>query len=177
MENPGDYDTRANIMWCATQALNGLIACGVIQDWTSHTIGHELTAIYGLDHARSLAVAFPAVIRHQKKHKFDKFIQYGRRVWHIIPSDENNDTELNKAFELTLAKTLDFFHSLGFKTKLSQYNLNPEKWLENLSSEDRNPVTIMDKIALRISKRSVKLGEHKNIGYDEIKEILDLCWK
>ncbi|MDH4263885.1 MAG: iron-containing alcohol dehydrogenase [Spirochaetia bacterium] len=170
MNNPDDLDARANIMWCATQALNGLIACGVVQDWSTHMIGHELTAAYGLDHARSLAIVFPAIIENQKSRKFNKFIQYGKRTWHVIPADENNENDLNKAFDKVFNKTIDFFHSLGVKTKLSDSDLIPEKWAVN-------PEQTFEIIADRISKRGLKLGEHKNIGYDEIKEILNKCWK
>jgi len=180
-KDPGSYDTRANIMWCATQALNGLIGCGVIQDWATHHIGHELTAALGLDHARSLAIVFPAVIQHQRKNKFQKFIQYGKRVWHIIPKDENDPAELDKAFDKTLARTLELFHSLDFVTRLGKLNMalevpGKDPSTTNDLNEMHDPEKLFDKIAGGISSRGVKLGEHKNLDYAEIKEILRLCW-
>ncbi len=81
MDEPNNYEVRANLMWCATQALNGLIGCGVPQDWTTHMIGHELTALYGVDHAQSLAIVLPGVLQHQKDRKRAKLLQYSDRVW------------------------------------------------------------------------------------------------
>jgi NADP-dependent alcohol dehydrogenase len=80
IKNPRSYRIRANMMWAATQALNGLISCGVPQDWTTHSIGHELTALYGIDHALSLAIVMPAVWRHQRSRKEKKLLSYAERV-------------------------------------------------------------------------------------------------
>lgn len=175
IDDPKNYDTRANIMWCATQALNGLLGCGVVQDWTSHHIGHELTANLGLDHARSLAIVFPAVVQHQRQNKFKRFIQYGKRVWHILPADENSRQELDHAFDKTLGKTLDLFHSLGFKTRLSELDLSFENTDKDTANQG-SPEMLFEKIAVNISKRGIQLGEHKNIDYSAIKEILEKCW-
>jgi NADP-dependent alcohol dehydrogenase len=153
LKNPLDYDTRANIMWCATQALNGIIACGVPQDWTTHMIGHELTAFYGLDHARTLAIVMPAVLKHQIQHKQQKLIQYGQRIWGISPDTPN-------AASIAIDKTEAFFRSLGVKTKLSELGISNEKFI---------------KIAERFEKRSMRLGEHQNIGKNEVLQILNLC--
>ena len=88
LANPGDYDARANLMWCATQALNGVIGCGVPQDWATHMIGHELTALYGIDHAQSLAVVMPSLLSHQKERKRDKLLRFARRVWNLQGDDQ-----------------------------------------------------------------------------------------
>ena len=178
MKAPDDYNVRANIMWCAAQALNGLIGCGVIQDWTSHHIGHELTAFCGLDHARSLALVFPVIVMHEKKSKQQKFLQYGQRVLGVTVNEKNTDS----AFAETLKRTVDFFHSLEVNTRLRDYYANPsgvnqdEKWVEKENLTRDSFQEIIDAIADRLSKRGVKLGEHKSIGYEEIKEILNLCW-
>lgn len=153
LENPTDYNCRAAIMWCATQALNGLIACGVPQDWTTHMIGHELTAFYGLAHARTLAIVMPGVLRHQINNKKEKLLQYGKRIWGINPTEQN-------AAEKAIEKTEQFFRSIGFKTKLSENGIGKEKFEE---------------IADRFRVRGIKLGEHQNIGPEQIKEILNLC--
>ncbi len=153
LANPGDYDARANVMWAATQALNGIIACGVVQDWATHMIGHELTALYGLDHAQTLAVVFPAMMRHQRRQKAGKLLQYAARVWGVTEGDE--DTRLAAA----AAKTEDFFRSLGVKTRLAEYGVT-----EGVA-----------RVGERIESRGQKLGEHQDIGRPEIDAILADC--
>jgi NADP-dependent alcohol dehydrogenase len=153
-KNPQDYNARANIMWCATMALNGVINCGVVEDWATHMIGHEITALHGLDHAQTLAIIMPALWRHQKDHKMVKLLQYGRRVWGI------NTDDREAAIDQVIEKTVDFFHSVGMPTRLSDYGLTPAECL---------------KAAEQLHKRGVKLGEHKNIGKKEVEEILQLC--
>ncbi len=81
MEDSADYDTRANLMWAASMALNGLIGAGVPQDWSTHLIGHELTALYGIDHARTLAIVLPANLQVHRQEKREKLLQYAARVW------------------------------------------------------------------------------------------------
>lgn len=152
LKNPRDYDIRANLMWAATQALNGLIACGVPQDWTTHMIGHELTALYGLDHAQTLVVVMPAVWKHQQSPKAAKLRQYAERIWGIPPGPD-------QAVQ-AIQKTEDFFRSLGMKTRLSEYGIGADRFEE---------------IGRRLQDRGAKLGEHGAIGAPEIVEILRLC--
>jgi len=154
LKNPKDYEARANIMWCATQALNGLLACGVAQDWATHMIGHELTALYGLDHAQTLAVVLPSVLKHQRTNKKQKLAQCAQRVFHILSGHE--EKESIQAIE-SIEK---FFQSLGIATRLNQYNIGSEKFEE---------------IANRFEKRGMKLGEHQNLCKKEVLEILQLC--
>ncbi len=149
---PKDVTARANIMWMAAQALNGQIACGVPQDWTTHMIGHELTAFYGLDHAQTLAVVMPAVWRHQKNAKAAKLAQYAGRVLGLPRSEDVADQAIRK--------TEEFFRSLGMKTRLSEYGIGTDKFEE---------------IGARFEQRGMKLGEHGAIGRNEIVEILNLC--
>jgi NADP-dependent alcohol dehydrogenase len=153
-KDPGNYDARANIMWCATMALNGVINCGIVEDWATHMIGHEITALHGLDHAQTLAIIMPAVWRHQRDNKKEKLLQYARRVWGI----ENSDA--NSTIDEAIDKTVSFFNSIGQPTRLSDYNLTPADCM---------------KAAEQLHKRGAKLGEHKNIGKKEVKEILQLC--
>jgi NADP-dependent alcohol dehydrogenase len=152
--NPEDYDVRANLMWCASQGLNGLIRCGVPGDWSSHAIGHELTAFFGLDHGQTLAVLCPAVLRHQRQWKGQKLIQYARRVWEIhgLSDKETIDTAIDK--------TEAFFRNAGVPTRLSDYGLAPS-----------DCQVVID----RFRKRGTKLGERGTIGANEIAEILNLC--
>ncbi len=152
--NPEDYDTRANIFWMATQALNGWLNVGTIQCWATHCIGHELTAQLGVDHGRSLALVLPGVWRHQRKEKGEKIVQLGRRVFKI---DEPN---FDKALDATIAATIKFFQSLGINATKKEYGVTDE---------------IVKAIADLIDSRGVKFGDRRNIGGKEIVEILNLC--
>jgi NADP-dependent alcohol dehydrogenase len=121
LENPEDYDVRANLFWCATLGLNGLIACGAVQDWGTHMLGHELTAIYGLDHARTLAAVMPSLWRWKKEAKADKLVKYGSEVWEIDTSDKD------AAAELAIHLTEEFFHSIKMPTKLAAYGIDAKE--------------------------------------------------
>ena len=114
---PEDYATRSNLMWTATLALNGLIGAGVPQDWATHMIGHELTALYDIDHARTLAVVLPALLAVRRDSKREKLLQYGQRVWGI---DSGSDAQ---RIDAAIAATRAFFESLGIPTRLSAYQL------------------------------------------------------
>ncbi len=153
LDNPQDYDTRANIMWAATVALNTLIGRGVPHDWATHQIGHELTALHGIDHARTLSIIFPAVLKHQKKGKFAKLVQYGRRVWNLQGDD-------NAVADATIAKTAEFFKSLGLPVSLADVDLTPAD---------------VTKIAQAHAQRGSRLGERQTIGAQEIQEIINLA--
>lgn len=118
--NPHDYNARANIMWCATMALNNILSCGVPEDWASHLIGHVLTAKYGLDHAKTLTVVLPNLLRVRKAQKKAKLLQYAQRVWGI--ADGSDDERIEKA----ITKTEKFFHSINLKTKLGDYGIGEE---------------------------------------------------
>lgn len=120
LQNPHDYAARANIMWATTLAFNGYLATGVPEDWATHMIGHELTAKYGLDHAKTLAIILPSLLRIQKQQKKTKLLQYAARIWQINDGDE--DTRIEKA----IAKTEEFFRSLQMKIKLSEYGIGAE---------------------------------------------------
>jgi len=151
LRRPRNYAVRANLMWCATQALNGLIGCGVPQDWATHLIGHELTALYGIDHAQSLAVVLPGVLHHQLKRKKAKLLQYAERVWKLSRGIAN--VRAVKAIE----KTEQFFRSLGVGTRLSDYKI---------------PAEAAELAAARLARRRARLGEHEDLTGKEIAEIL-----
>jgi len=120
LANPQDYDIRANLMWIATLALNGLIGAGVPQDWSTHMIGHELTALHGIDHARTLAIVLPASLLVRRESKRGKLLQYAERVWHVTEGSE--DERIDQAIELTRA----FFEGMGIGTRLPDYQLGAE---------------------------------------------------
>jgi NADP-dependent alcohol dehydrogenase len=115
-----DLEVRANIMWSATMALNGLIGSGVPQDWSTHMIGHELTGRFGIDHARTLSIVLPAVMKVKRNEKREKLVQYAERVWHI--NEENEELKIDKAIELTEA----FFQSMNVPTRLSEVDLSKD---------------------------------------------------
>ena len=117
VREPADYASRANLMWTATQALNGLIGAGVPHDWATHLVGHELTILHGLDHAQTLAVLLPAMLSARREAKRDKLLQYASRVWHIDSGSED------ERIDLAISKTRDFFDSLGVKTRLRDYGI------------------------------------------------------
>lgn len=151
---PEDYDVRANIMWCATLALNGLIGAGVPQDWATHMIGHELTALHGLDHAQTLAIVLPSMLRVRKESKRAKLLQYASRVWNITDGDE--DTRIEKA----IACTQDFFERMGVKTRLSDYQLGAAN---------------VDAIVKHLeSHRMVMLGEQRDVTPEVSRKILEM---
>jgi NADP-dependent alcohol dehydrogenase len=118
--NPADYDAMANLMWSATMALNGLIMCGVPGDWSVHSIGHELTALHGIDHARTLAIVLPGLWKALKAEKGQKLLQYGRKVWNITEGTEQ------ERIDAAINTTVEFFESLGIKTRLSDYGVKED---------------------------------------------------
>jgi len=120
IDNPGDYDARANLVWCATMALNGLIGAGVPQDWTTHMIGHELTALFGIDHGKTLAILQPSIWQIRRKQKREKLVQFAERVWNITDGDEES------RIDLAIHKTREFFESLGINTRLSAYGVTAD---------------------------------------------------
>ncbi|NDI99991.1 iron-containing alcohol dehydrogenase [Flavobacterium sp. LaA7.5] len=156
-ENPADYKLAANFMWSCTMALNGLIQKGVPTDWATHMIGHELTALYEIDHARTLAIIAPNLYRVMFDTKKEKLAQYGQRIWNI-----NADT-VEEAATQAIEKTVQFFHTMGMDTKLSNYTPEYEK--------------TADFIVNRFEERGWKaLGERQNITPDKVKAIVELSY-
>jgi len=118
--NPANYEAMSNLMWSATMALNGIISCGVPGDWSVHSIGHELTAFHGIDHARTLAIVLPGLWKTLKEEKKGKLLQYGERVWGINSGTE--EERVNAAIDMTEK----FFQSLGIGTRLSDYGVKKD---------------------------------------------------
>ena len=115
-----DYENRANLMWAATMALNGLIGMGVKSDWATHMIGHELTAFHGIDHAVTLAIVLPGLLTQLKEKRGEKLLQYAERVWNITEgTDEEKKT-------LAIEKTEAFFNQVGIATRLSDHNVGQD---------------------------------------------------
>lgn len=154
LEDSADYDTRANLMWAASMALNGLIGAGVPQDWSTHLIGHELTALYGIDHARTLAIVLPANLQVRRQEKREKLLQYAARVWQIVEGDEE------QRIDTAIARTRAFFEQLGLPTRLSDYGLG-ETDIEIIITQLK-------------SHNLTQLGEHKNVSLEISRQILEM---
>jgi len=154
LANLTDYDARANLMWCATGALNGHLACGVAQDWATHLIGHELTALYGVAHAESLAMVLPARWRCDLERKRAMLTQFAQRVWGF-------DGPENEAPAAAIAATVEFFHSLGMPTRLSDYDISADQAAQRIHA--------------RFTQRGTALGEYSDIDADAAAEIIRNC--
>jgi alcohol dehydrogenase YqhD (iron-dependent ADH family) len=156
VENPTDYALASNFMWSCTMALNGLIQKGVPSDWATHMIGHELTALYGIDHARSLAIIGPNLYRVMFETKKGKLAQYGKRIFNLTGSDDEIAKE-------AINKTVEFFHTMGMQTKLSECTKDFAK--------------TADFIVKRFDERGWKaLGEKQNITLEKVKSIVEMSY-
>lgn len=153
-KNKADYNTMADFMLSATLGLNGFISMGVSQDWATHMIGHELTALHGLTHGATLAIVFPGTLRTLRKQKEGKILQYGERVWGITKG--STDERIDE----TIRKTEDLFHSLGLPTRLSEVNIGEDtiKEIEN-----------------RFDQRKAAYGEGQNVNGKMARKILEAC--
>lgn len=155
LKQPKDYQHRANLMWAASMALNGLIGAGVPQDWSTHMIGHELTALYGLDHAQTLAIVLPALMFVQRHQKHAKLVRLGRRVFAI--NDQNEELVIDQ----TIKAVQDFFETVGVKTRLSDYQLDAQVVQNVVNNLERNGMTA--------------LGERQDIDLTKAAAILRLA--
>lgn len=152
LENPADEKAASNLMWCATMALNGTLRAGVAYDWATHMIGHELTALHGIDHARTLAVIAPNLYKVKFENKKEKLIQYGQRIFGLEGSCA--DEAINR--------TRTFFESMGVKTRLSDY-----------TNEYKETASIIKK---RFEERGWEgLGERKDLTPTEAEKIVEMC--
>ena len=157
MKDPSDYKAASNFMWSCTMALNGLIQKGVPTDWAVHAMGHELTALFGIDHARTLAVIVPSHYKFNFEAKKVKLAQYAERVWNI--TEGNTD---DKAYA-AIKKTEAFFQQLGIDTKLSDYTNDYEGTAE--------------KISKRFTDRGwLGLGEHQSLSPDKVEKIVKMAY-
>lgn len=152
LAEPANYQVRANLMWAASLALNGLIGCGVPQDWASHAIGHQLTALYGLDHGQSLAVVLPSLLRERASQKQDKLAQFAERVWHSTREDKA------LRIEEAIIRTEQFFQKMGLGTRLADYGLS-ESCIPAICSNLK-----------RVGRTA--LGEQQDIDPDRVARIL-----
>ncbi len=157
IKDPTDYKAASDFMWSCTMALNGLIQQGVPTDWAVHAMGHELTALFGIDHARTLAVIAPSHYKYNFEAKKEKLAQYGERVWNIT------DGSIEDKAYAAIDKTVDFFHGLGINTKLSDYTKDYEGTAETISQ--------------RFTDRGwLGLGEHQSLSPDMVEKIVKMAY-
>lgn len=152
-DNP-DYDTMANFMLCATMGLNGFITMGVPQDWATHMIGHELTALHEITHGVTLAIVLPQLLRVMRQDKHDKLLQYATRVLGITEGDD--EARIDEA----IRRTEEFFHSLGIATRLSDYGVGQ---------------ATVDEIVRRFTERGAVWGERHDVTPDKVRKILEMA--
>lgn len=155
VQESDNEEVRANLMWVACLALNGLIGAGVPQDWSTHLLGHELTALYGLDHAQTLAVVLPAMLQVRRESKRDKLLQYAARVWQL--GSGNEEQRIDEAIERTQA----FFEAVGVPTKLADYGLDADCIESVLQQLEAHGMTA--------------LGEHEDITPEVCRKVLELA--
>lgn len=146
-----DYDAMSTYMLSATMALNGFVAMGVPQDWATHRIGHEITALTGMTHGQTLVIVLPGVLNVMREQKGDKILQYGERVWGI--AEGAREERIDK----TIAATEDFFRSLGLATRLSECSVGED---------------VVAEVVNRFKVRGTTLGEKANIDYSVVEQIL-----
>lgn len=153
LSQPDDYEVRANLMWVATLALNGLIGSGVPQDWSTHLIGHEFTALYGLDHAQTLAIILPSMLQERRVAKREKLLQYAERVWNLRGGDAE------QRIDAAIERTREFFETLGVKTRLNDYGLAQDAVEAALQQLEQHGM--------------LQLGEHKDIDLAISRRVLE----
>src|SRR5574344_1344512 len=154
-KNHEDYEAKANIFWCATCGLNYWISLGVVQDWSTHMIGHELTALYGLAHGQSLAIVLPRLWKNRFENKYKKLAKLAREAYGIEEPDDR------KAGELAILKTEEFFNSIGMPTHFKDYDIDSKEAAKTLKE--------------RFESRGTVLGEKSDITPDEVYKILENC--
>ncbi len=156
-KDTSDYEAASNFMWCCTMALNGLIQKGVPTDWATHGIGHELTAAFEIDHARTLAIIGPNLYRYKLDNKKEKLAQYGERVWGITSGT------LEEKATTAIDKTVEFMHSVGIDTKLSDYTKDYEGFAQKIKS--------------RFEERGwLAMGERKDITPSDVEKIIEMSY-
>lgn len=157
LKNTSDYEAASNFMWCCTMALNGLIQKGVPTDWATHGIGHELTAAFEIDHARTLSIIGPNLYRYKLDNKKEKLAQYGERVWGITKGT------LEEKANAAIDKTVEFMHSVGIDTKLSDYTKDYDGFAQKIKS--------------RFEERGwVAMGERKDITPTDVEKIIEMSY-
>ncbi|MFD0586605.1 iron-containing alcohol dehydrogenase [Paenibacillus sp. GCM10027627] len=153
LADPNDAAARANLMWCGTMALNGgQISLGMENDWATHGIEHEVSAIYDIPHGAGLAVIYPNWMRYVYKERIDRFAQFAVRVWGIDPSGKSDDEVALAGIEATR----DFFNRIGAESRLAEFGIGEEN-LDRMAEE---------------AVRYGAIGSFKELKKEDVREIL-----
>ncbi|MGX7023683.1 iron-containing alcohol dehydrogenase [Vagococcus hydrophili] len=156
LHTPTDYTLRANLMWASTMAINGIIGSGVPQDWSTHIIGHAITASHNIDHGKTMGAILPAIMEVQKEEKREKLLQYAKRVWKIEKGSEE------EMIALSIFKTKEFFEIMGVSTKLSSYGL------------DHTIIPTVIQSLEPLTDLGITLGERGSLTLDKVTQVLEL---
>ena len=152
-EDHHDYQVRANFMWTCSQGLNGFMSPGLAEDWSTHNLGHEITAFNGTDHAKTLTPIILSTIEIRKEEKFEKMIQYAENVWGIY----HEDPEVQ--YKEALQATRDFFKSLNMPTRLTEIGVQTQD---------------IDYLVNELGQhQQTKLGEHQSQTLDVSRRIYE----
>jgi NADP-dependent alcohol dehydrogenase len=154
MSGKKNYDARANFMWTATQALCGLLNCGVKSDWSTHGIGHQLTAFFGLAHAETLAIVLPALWKYEMKNKAAKLAKLAENVWGVKKGSTKQRTAA------AIKHTVKFFHLVGMPTSFKDYGITQKD---------------TEKVVKRFAERGWVIGENGDIDSKAVGKILKMC--
>lgn len=156
LENPEDYEARANLMWASSMALNGLTGAGKSGEWTCHPIEHELSAYYDITHGVGLAIVTPRWMKYiLNENTIDKFVDYAVNVWHL-PIEKDKFALANKAIEATEK----FFSDCGIPMTLSEIGIDSSKFKQ-------------------MSEKAVRFGHLENsyvpLNEKDVYKILEMC--
>lgn len=152
---PENYETRANLMWAATLGLNGLIGAGVPQDWAAHRAGYELTVLSGLEHAQTLSILMPVMLKVRAENKKEKLLQYARRIWGLSSGSEICQ------IEAVIDRTREFFERMGVPSRLRDYGI--------MDLDIEAVIGMLEERGLSI------MGEKNDVTPDIMRKILKLC--
>jgi NADP-dependent alcohol dehydrogenase len=155
LAEPNNYAVRANLMWTATLALNGLIGAGVPQDWATHMLGHEITALHGLDHAQTLAIVLPAMLTVRKEQKRAKLLQYAERVWNIAEGSEE------ERISAAITATRVFFERMTVGTRLRDYKIGGQTVAKLIAKLEEHGMTALGErgdVTPEVSRRVYQLA-------------------
>ncbi|MBB6673355.1 iron-containing alcohol dehydrogenase [Cohnella nanjingensis] len=154
IENGSDYEARANLLLSGTYALNGTLPNGVVTDWATHGIEHEVSAIYDIPHGAGLAIIFPNWMKYVYQERVERFVQYAVRVWNVDPAGKSDD-------EIALAgiqATRDYFTRIGAPATLGELNIGGDQ-LDRMAEE---------------AVRYGAIGSFKKLEKADVKRILEL---
>lgn len=155
IENPEDAAARANLMWCGTMALNGgLISAGMANDWASHGIEHEVSAIYDIPHGAGLAVIFPNWMKYVHEERIERFVQYAARVWGVSTEGKSDKEAALEGIQ----STRDFFTRIGAESRLADFGIGSDK-LDRMAEE---------------AVRYGAIGSFKRLEKQDVRAILEL---